>query len=180
MKPPSIHRQTGLLSAAIVALIGLCLIWALAGQSHSAAASRAFDSPLRPTHTPKPTRTSEAGVSPTPTLGAFVSPLSTRHLRAICALVISLPSASTFLWLLRIQHPFPPQGHTAGKVLASRGRPQRSVSMPRRRINSGALPRTGGTIGATACATSLRNRLPALPAHLLSLKRVLRTSAMFP
>ena len=78
MKPPSIHRQTWLLSLAMVALIGLCLIWALAGQS-KASAGLAFDSPLRPTYTPNPIRTPRAEASPTPapTLGAFVSPLST-------------------------------------------------------------------------------------------------------
>lgn len=83
MKQPSFHRQTGLLSVAIAALIGLCLLWALAGQSHSTAAGRSFDSPLRPTHTPKPTRTPKSGISPTPTSGAFVSPLSTPILHRV-------------------------------------------------------------------------------------------------
>jgi hypothetical protein len=78
MKPPSIHRQTWLLSLPMVALIGLCLIWALAGQS-KASAGLAFDSPLRPPYTPNPIRTpgAEASPTPAPTLGAFVSPLST-------------------------------------------------------------------------------------------------------
>lgn len=110
MKPSHSQSRLRLLGVLTSVLCGLLVAWTLANRP-GAAARGTFDSPVRPTHTPKAGNTSTS----TPTLGAFLSPLgtpptSTVSVRARLPLVLKPPTPTFTPTSTPTPTPFPTPG----------------------------------------------------------------------